>query len=77
MENIFQKNQSVFLKEKKNTIQKSIKKKNKSARKHSLESIVQEYESKQKSFNPDKPSPNKFIKNLEIRMRMYYKDLYK
>jgi len=53
------------------------RKQKKMTRKEMLNNIMQEYELKQKSFNPNKPSPNKFIKNLEIRMKMYYKDLYK
>ena len=55
----------------------TIRKQKNMTRKDMLYNIIQEYESKQKSFNPNKPSPNKFIKNLEIRMKMYYKDLYK
>ena len=43
----------------------------------SLKTIIEEYSLKQNSFNPKKPSPNIFIKKLEIRMKMYYKDLYK
>ena len=39
--------------------------------------IIEEYSLKQSSFNPKKPSPNLFIKKLEIRMKMYYRDLYK
>jgi hypothetical protein len=39
--------------------------------------IEQEYSIKRCNFNPISPSPNKFIKNLEIRMKMYYKELYK
>jgi hypothetical protein len=75
MENIFREKKSFF---DKRTINKEIKNINKKmTRKDMLKNIIQEYESKQKSFNPNKPSPNKFIKNLEIRMRMYYKDLYK
>tara|TARA_B110000967_G_scaffold204335_1_gene246632 strand:+ start:716 stop:910 length:195 start_codon:yes stop_codon:yes gene_type:complete len=42
-----------------------------------LKTIIEEYSLKQNSFNPKKPSPNIFIKKLEIRMKMYYKDLYK
>lgn len=39
--------------------------------------IENEYSEKRFNFNPISPSPNKFIKNLEVRMRMYYKELYK
>ena len=41
-----------------------------------LDNIIQEYSSKQSNFNPSKQSPNVFIKKLEIRMKMYYRDLY-
>ena len=41
-----------------------------------LSNILQEYSLKQNNFDPNKPSPNVFIKKLEIRMKMYYKDLY-
>jgi len=39
--------------------------------------IEKEYSIKRCNFNPISPSPNKFIKNLEIRMKMYYRELYK
>ena len=42
-----------------------------------LKEIEKEYSIKRCNFNPISPSPNKFIKNLEIRMKMYYKELYK
>ena len=42
-----------------------------------LNNILQEYSLKQNNFDPKKPSPNVFIKKLETRMKMYYKDLYK
>jgi hypothetical protein len=42
-----------------------------------LDDIIQEYSLKQSNFNPSKQSPNVFIKKLEIRMKMYYRDLYK
>ncbi len=45
--------------------------------KENLEKILEEYALKQNNFDPKKPSPSIFIKKLEIRMRMYYKDLYK
>ena len=75
MENIFQRKNSFSEKKMINT--EINRKQKKMTRKETLKNIIQEYESKQKSFNPNKPSPNKFIKNLEIRMKMYYKDLYK
>ena len=75
MENMFQKKSN--LSEQKFIIKEIRKKNNKMSRKDTLKNIIQEYESRQKSFNPHKPSPNKFIKNLEIRMKMYYRDLYK
>mgnify|MGYP001384571357 FL=1 len=49
----------------------------KTNKKTGLKTIIEEYSLKQNSFNPKKPSPNLFIKKLEIRMKMYYKDLYK
>jgi len=42
-----------------------------------LNNIIEEYSLKQSNFDPNKQSPNVFIKKLEIRMKMYYKDLYK
>ena len=42
-----------------------------------LQNIIKEYEQKQNNFDPSKPSPNLFIKKLEIRMKRYYHDLYK
>ena len=41
-----------------------------------LQNIIKEYEQKQNNFDPSKPSPNLFIKKLEIRMKRYYQDLY-
>ena len=75
MESIFQRKNSFSEKKMINT--EINRKQKKMTRKEMLNNIMQEYELKQKSFNPNKPSPNKFIKNLEIRMKMYYKDLYK
>jgi hypothetical protein len=49
----------------------------KTSKKTSTNTIIEEYSLKQSSFNPKKPSPNLFIKKLEIRMKMYYRDLYK
>lgn len=42
-----------------------------------FQEIENEYSEKRFNFNPISPSPNKFIKNLEVRMRMYYRELYK
>ena len=42
-----------------------------------FQKIENEYSEKRCNFNPISPSPNRFIKNLEVRMRMYYKELYK
>ena len=41
-----------------------------------VDSFIEEYISKQNSFNPHKSSPNKFIKKLEYRMKFYYNDMY-
>jgi len=49
----------------------------KGERKTELANILEEYSLKQQNFDPNKPSPNVFIKKLEIRMKMYYRDLYK
>ena len=38
----------------------------------SLKKIVDEYCSKRGSFNPNKPSPNIFMKKLELRLKQYY-----
>ena len=51
-----------------------MKKENKSTK---LQNIIKEYEQKQNNFDPSKPSPNLFIKKLEIRMKRYYQDLYR
>lgn len=51
--------------------------KTKKNKKSLFQEIESEYSIKRCNFNPISPSPNKFIKNLEIRMRMYYKELYK
>ena len=39
---------------------------------HSFKKIVDEYCSKRGSFNPNKQSPNIFMKKLEIRLKQYY-----
>lgn len=43
--------------------------------KHLL-AIMNEYSLKQHQFNPNKPSPNKFLSKLELRMKRYYTDMY-
>lgn len=58
---------------KKQTNKGFVKKKNNSL----IKDIENEYSIKRCNFNPISPSPNKFIKNLEVRMKMYYKELYK
>ena len=60
-------------KNKKQSDRKGIKKRRE---KSELDNIVEEYSLKQSNFNPSKQSPNVFIRKLEIRMKMYYKDLY-
>ncbi len=35
------------------------------------------YTYKRGSFNPNPNSPNVFLKKLELRFQIYYKDLYK
>ena len=49
----------------------------KKKKKNRLNEIENEYSEKRTIFNPISPSPNRFIKNLEVRMRIYYKELYK
>lgn len=49
----------------------------KETKKQCMEDIEQEYSIKRCNFNPISPSPNKFIKNLRLRMRMYYRESYK
>jgi hypothetical protein len=49
---------------------------NKEKKSIKLQNIIKEYEQKQNNFDPSKPSPNLFIKKLEIRMKRYYHDLY-
>ena len=52
-------------------------KKTKKMKNANIRLIEEEYSIKRTNFNPISPSPNKFIKNLELRMKMYYKELYK
>ena len=40
-----------------------------------IEKIYQEYSLKRNNFNPTDKSPNKFVKKLQIRMKMYYEEL--
>ena len=42
-----------------------------------LENIQKEYSLKRTSFFTPPISPNLFMGKLELRMKMYYKDLYK
>ena len=42
-----------------------------------LDTIQSEYCLQRMKFNPSHPSPNHFCSRLEIRMKTYYKDLYK
>ena len=39
---------------------------------NNFKKIVDEYCSKRGSFNPNKPSPNIFMKKLEFRLKAYY-----
>tara|TARA_B110000008_G_scaffold278558_1_gene322752 strand:- start:2006 stop:2200 length:195 start_codon:yes stop_codon:yes gene_type:complete len=40
-----------------------------------MDKIYQEYSLKRSNFNPTDKSPNKFVKKLQIRMKMYYEEL--
>ena len=40
-----------------------------------IDKIYQEYSLKRNNFNPKDKSPNKFVKKLQLRMRMYYEQL--
>jgi len=40
-----------------------------------FDKIYQEYSLKRNNFNPKDKSPNKFVKKLQLRMRMYYDQL--
>ena len=42
-----------------------------------LEDIQKEYSLKRSSFYPSAASPNLFMGKLELRMRIYYRNLYK
>ena len=42
-----------------------------------LETIQKEYELKRNSFYPCGNSPNLFMGKLELRLKIYYKSLYK
>ena len=50
--------------------------KNKTLKNIQLNKIIQEYCLKRNVFNPKKPSPNKFVNKLQLRMKVYYKNLY-
>ena len=41
-------------------------------KKHYRKTIIDEYCLKMGSFNPDKGSPNVFMKKLESRLKQYY-----
>jgi len=41
-----------------------------------LDDIMQEYCLKRNQFDPKKPSPNRFVNKLQLRMKVYYKNLY-
>ena len=41
-----------------------------------LDDIMQEYCLKRNQFDPKKPSPNRFVNKLELRMKVYYRNLY-
>ena len=55
----------------------ALKSKNKLASSPILNNILQEYCLKRNTFDPNKPSPNKFVKKLHLRMKHYYNNLYK
>ena len=38
---------------------------------------INEYINKRDIVNPNKPSPNHFLLKLQLRMKSYYKDMYK
>jgi len=42
-----------------------------------LETIQKEYELKRNSFFPSITSPNLFMGKLELRLKIYYRNLYK
>ena len=50
--------------------------KNKTLKNIQLNKIIQEYCLKRNVFNPKKPSPNKFVNKLQLRMKVYYRNLY-
>ena len=41
-----------------------------------LDNIMQEYCLKRNQFDPKKPSPNQFVNKLQLRMKVYYRNLY-
>ena len=57
-----------FSKKKEKKMKLSINQKN-------IDKIYQEYSLKRNNFNPTDKSPNKFVKKLQIRMKMYYEEL--
>jgi len=42
-----------------------------------LVEILEEYSLKRNQFDPSRPSPNAFIDKLELRMKVYYNNLYR
>jgi hypothetical protein len=63
--------------QKKSQMKSQKKSQMKSDKKKELDNILEEYSVKPHNFDPNKPSPNAFMRKLEIRMKMYYRDLYK
>jgi hypothetical protein len=49
---------------------------NRKMEKSLISKILDEYELKQNNFNPHKPSPNRFMNKLKMRMKLYYKEQY-
>ena len=43
-----------------------------SSKKIVLDDIIQEYCLKRNRFDPKKPSPNRFVNKLQLRMKQYY-----
>ena len=48
-----------------------------SSKNNNIQTMIDEYISKQNLFDPHKNSPNKFLDKLEHRMKSYYNDMYK
>jgi len=58
------------------TIRQGIKRDSSLTKQHVLDDILQEYCLKRTQFDPKKPSPNRFVNKLQLRMKVYYKNLY-